>query len=55
MPPIVLSLVMFGLSGQLGNHLASWTSAAPATMTMTAIGLAMFLFQFFNMWVNSII
>ncbi|MBR6471178.1 MAG: hypothetical protein IKS83_05235 [Victivallales bacterium] len=54
-PPIVLSLVMFGLSGQLGNRLASWTGAAPVTMTVVAIGLAMFLFQFFNMWVNSVI
>ncbi|MBO4619716.1 MAG: hypothetical protein J5654_06360 [Victivallales bacterium] len=55
MPPIVLSLVMFGLSGQLGNRLAAWTGAAPVTMTVVAIGLAMFLFQFFNMWVNSVI
>ena len=29
MPPIVLSLVMFGLSGQIGNRLASWTGTAP--------------------------
>ena len=55
MPPIVLSLVMFGLSGQIGNRLAGWTGAAPTTMTALAIGLTMFLFQFFNMWVNSVI
>ena len=55
MPPIVLSLVMFGLSDQLGSRLAAWTGVAPATMTMLAIGLVMFLFQFFNMWVNSVI
>ncbi len=55
MPPIVLSLVMFGLSNQIGNRLAAWTGAAPVTMTMIAIGLTMFLFQFFNMWVNSVI
>ena len=55
MPPIVLSLVMFGLSGHIGNRLAAWTGAAPVTMTVVAIGLAMFLFQFFNMWVNSVI
>ena len=54
-PPIVLSLVMFGLSEQIGNRLAGWTGVAPVTMTMTAISLTVFLFQFFNMWVNSVI
>ncbi|MBP5300158.1 MAG: hypothetical protein J6Y80_02020 [Victivallales bacterium] len=55
MPPIVLALVMFGLSNQIGNRLAAWTGMAPVTMTMLAIGLTMLLFQFFNMWVNSVI
>ena len=54
-PPITLALVMFGLSGQIGNRLAIWSGLAPVTMTVVAIGLAMFLFQFFNMWVNSVI
>ncbi|MBO4620047.1 MAG: hypothetical protein J5654_08045 [Victivallales bacterium] len=54
-PPIAFSLVMFGLSGQIGNRLAGWTGVAPVTMTMAALGLTVFLFQFFNMWVNSVI
>ncbi|MCQ2396454.1 MAG: MFS transporter [Lentisphaeria bacterium] len=57
--PIALSLILFGFSQRFGEQLSSWVSpfwnTSPWKMTAIIIGLVMFLFQFFNMWVNSVI
>ena len=59
MPPIVLALVLFAFSERFGNALthwaAPWWQVAPATMTVVVIGLTMTLYQFFVMWVGSVI
>jgi len=59
MPPIVLALVLFALSGRFGAALAAWAApwwtVAPATMTVAVIGMVMVLYQFFVMWVGSVI
>lgn len=55
MPPIVLSLVLFAFSQQLGELFARMTGFAPVTMTVAALSLTMLLFQFFSMWVNSVL
>ncbi|MCQ2397041.1 MAG: MFS transporter [Lentisphaeria bacterium] len=59
MPPIAISLILFGLSGQFGGKLASmvapWWQSSPATMTVLVISATMMLFQFFRMWSDSVI
>jgi len=59
MPPIVLSLILFAFTQKFGAQLATWVqpywSTSPATMTAVVMGIAMLLFQFFMMWINSVI
>lgn len=59
MPPVVLALVLFAFTQRFGGALASWVQpywqTSPATMTAVVIGLVMLLFQFFMMWINSVI
>lgn len=59
MPPIVLSLVLFGFTLRFGDALSAWAQplwhASPATMTALVMGLVMILYQFFAMWANSVI
>ncbi len=59
LPPLVLSLVLFAFNRTLGEGLSrlvqSWWSITPLTMTMLVLGVTMFIFQFFSMWVNSVI
>ncbi|MBO7742333.1 MAG: MFS transporter, partial [Victivallales bacterium] len=59
MPPIVLAMVMMAFipecSSWLTNLFAPFTRMAPGTATALAAGLAMLLFQFFFMWIGSVI
>ncbi|MCQ2403519.1 MAG: MFS transporter [Lentisphaeria bacterium] len=59
LPPVVLALVLFAFTQKFGAQLSAWVqpfwAASPATMTAIVMGLVMFLFQFFMMWVNSVI
>lgn len=59
MPPVVLGLVLFAFTHKFGGLLSEWAQpfweTSPATMTAVVMGLAMFIFQFFMMWVNSVI
>ncbi len=59
MPPVVLALCLFAFTHQFGHALSAWTQpfwdTSPATMIAIVIGLVMLLFQFFMMWVNSVV
>ncbi|WP_176012528.1 MFS transporter [Victivallis sp. Marseille-Q1083] len=58
LPFISLSLILFGFGDQIGGWLAAatagWADIAPVTMTVAVIALVMFMFQFANMYVNSV-
>ena len=58
-PPIALALILFGFTQRFGTQISSWAApfweTSPWKMTAILIGMVMFLFQFFNMWVNSVI
>ncbi len=58
LPFISLALILFGFGDQIGNWLAAatsgWVDIAPVTMTITVMALVMFMFQFANMYVNSV-
>ena len=59
LPPLVLSLILFAFNRQFGAVLSRivqpWWNVTPLTMTVLVLGVTMFIFQFFNMWVNSVI
>ena len=58
LPFISLALFLFAFTDVIGEWLVKispWTSANPITMTLIAIGIVMFLFQFFFMYVGSVI
>ena len=59
LPPLVLSLILFAFNRQFGAVLSRivqpWWNTTPLTMTVLVLGITMFIFQFFNMWVNSVI
>ncbi len=59
MPPIVLSLALFGFTLRFGDALSAWAQplwhTSPATMTALVMGIIMVLYQFFAMWANSVI
>ena len=58
LPFISLSLILFGFGDRIGSWLAAatagWVDIAPVTMTIVVIALVMFMFQFANMYVNSV-
>ena len=59
LPPLVLSLVLFAFNQRFGAALSRlvqpWWGVTPLTMIVIVLGITMFIFQFFNMWVNSVI
>ncbi len=58
-PPVVLALCLFAFTHRFGHALSNWAQplwqTSPATMIAIVIGLVMLLFQFFMMWVNSVV
>ena len=58
LPFFSLALFLFGCTGKMGgwiaNALSGIVSVAPTTMTILLIGVVMFIFQFANMYVNSV-
>ncbi len=58
LPFISLSLILFGFGDRIGDWLAAatagWAQIAPVTMTIVVVALVMFMFQFANMYVNSV-
>ncbi|MGN0866780.1 MAG: MFS transporter [Oligosphaeraceae bacterium] len=58
-PPVVLALCLFAFTHRFGHALSAWVQpfwqTTPATMIAVVIGMVTLLFQFFMMWVNSVI
>ena len=55
LPFLVLALCLFAFTGRIGAWLGALAEWNPATVTVILIAMVMFLFQFFMMFVGSVI